>query len=189
MEVLRLVLPLLNIKMKYYLAIIFGIWTTVMVAQTTFVYVDVSRTDDRDYIGQELLKYTKMPNDSFLFFISNDRQPIIGDNINDFANKLKELNSIKPSNPITYVEVDTINSIIFTENKALTFCFYLNKDLALNGQIKYLVDRILLCNNLSNGKGINKNVEVKLYFTTNESLSENELNELLKYEPYQIFTY
>lgn len=159
-----------------------------LIAQSTFIYIDVSGNIDRDVLKNELNIYTEKW-DNTICFISNDNSPLIAKSLNEFKVILEELSTIKPSTPVSYNEIDTILTILDSVQAPIDLVFYLDCKYTLNGGLQNLIERLLLSNGWLSKDGIKSGVRLKLCFQKNDYLFNEYFNELSKSNIYEIYQY
>ncbi len=170
------------------LLILSTILSTGLLAQTTFVYVDVSGNLDRDVLKSELKSKVNIP-DEFIYFISNDNAPFIGNNYAKFLTDINELSMIKPSTPITFKEIDTLITYFDKLTTPIILSFYFDYQYAKSAGIQSLVERLLISNEWLNKNGLKKGVQVKLYFQQSEQLTHQQINEITNNGKYEVIIY
>jgi len=139
----------------------------------TFIYIDKSNTSNLDSLRKDVTKLIDNTIGEKLLFISNDKTPLISTNKNDAIEALDQLGYIRPNSPNAFFEVDTLNYILtnFIDNyQTFDFHFFLDPSTAINKkQIIFLVERLLLCNNLLKKSSAN----IILHLETNVVIKNN----------------
>jgi hypothetical protein len=168
--------------------LILTILSTGLLAQTSFVYVDVSGNLDRDVLKSEL-KSKVNTTDEFLYFISNDNAPFISNSYAKLLTDINELSMIKPSTPITFKEIDTLITYFDKLTTSIILSFYFDYQYAKSAGIQSLVERLLISNEWLNKNGLKKGVQVKLYFQQSEQLTHQQINEITNNGKYEVIIY
>lgn len=176
--------------MRSYLLILFALLQINLKAQITFLYIDAGSFSNKDNLISELKKNEKLNVGTFISFISYDRNPLINFKNADFIHGLDRIKDIKPSAPITFFEVDTLNYLFNTFDlisEKVYLHFYTDYYQARNSVIPYLLERFLLCNDLIDKNGIHKNVKVIFHLKPIQHQKQELIKQLLNNSNYEVY--
>lgn len=159
-------------------------------AQIGLIYVSPGSFLDKDNLITELRNNKELLNNAnTLSFISNDKIPLIGLYADDFLKNLNKLKEIKPSAPVTYFEVDTLNNILqFNTLQNEDFILHIYSDFytAKNSIVPFLIQRLLLCNDLMDINGPKKNVKVVFHLKIEKSQNPSQIRKYFNDFKYEV---
>jgi hypothetical protein len=177
--------------MKNLLFIIFFFLQPYLRAQTGFIYIVPSSFLDKDNLVLELKTNKELfNNENIVSLFSNDKTPLIGLNIDDFKRNLIVLKELKPSAPITFFEVDTLNSLFQKydiQNEVFVLHFYSDYYTSKNSLIPNLVQRFLLCNDLMDKNGPGKNIRIIFHLKSDKNQNVSQIKKYFKDFNYEVY--
>jgi len=176
--------------MKHFLLLLFTFCSSSLLAQIGLIYVTPNTFPDKDNLISELKSDKKnLKLNTVISFISNDRRPLIGKNLEDFNQNLNAISELKSGAPTTFFEVDTLNSIFDNydlKNELFILHFYTDYSTSVNSVVPNLLNRFLLCNDLMDINGVRNNVKIVFHIKKEKNQNVEQIQKYFNNLNYEV---